>query len=214
MLPPPEQRVTEVLLLLPVAALIICVFRNLVGLNSFGMFAPALVGLAFRDLHSLPGLAVFTSVLLVGWGMRRALDRYRLLQVPRIALMLTLIMCVLLSLVVIANCWGFPATRYVALFPLVILTGMTERFWTLETEDGTASSFRTLLATLFISATIAVVLSIPVVLRHLFRCPETLGLIMACQMLIGRYTGYRLTELLRFRDLLRPQGPTLLPDTE
>ena len=37
------------------------------------------------------------------------------------------------------------ATRYISLFPMVILTGMVERFWTLETEDGTASSFRTLL---------------------------------------------------------------------
>jgi 7 transmembrane helices usually fused to an inactive transglutaminase len=38
----------------------------------------------------------------------------------------------------------------------------------------------------------------------LFRFPEALGLIMACQLLIGRYTGYRLTELFRFRDFLKP----------
>ena len=49
-LPPAERRLVEFLLLLPVAALIICVFRNLIGLNSFGTFAPALIGLAFRDL--------------------------------------------------------------------------------------------------------------------------------------------------------------------
>jgi len=33
--------------------------------------------------------------------------------------------------------------------------------------------------------------------------PETLGLIMACQLLIGRYTGYRLSELFRFRDFVQ-----------
>jgi hypothetical protein len=38
----------------------------------------------------------------------------------------------------------------------------------------------------------------------LFRYPEALGLLMAVQLLIGRYTGYRLTELLRFRDFITP----------
>jgi hypothetical protein len=88
----------------------------------------------------------------------------------------------------------------VSLFPMVILTGMIERFWTLEAEDGTASSFKTLVSTMFIAAVIALVLGLRAVLDQMFRYPETLGLVMACQLLIGRYTGYRLTELFRFRD--------------
>jgi hypothetical protein len=205
MLPPAEQRLVEFLLLLPVAALIICLFRNVIGLNSFGTFAPALVGLAFRDLHSLPGIFVFVSILLVGWLMRRLLDHYHLLQVPRIALMLSLIVIVLILVIVAANFHDMPATKYISLFPMIILTGMVERFWTLETEDSTVSSFKTLLATMFISATIAVVLSFHVLARHLFSYPETLGLIMAAQLLIGRYTGYRLMELFRFRDFLHAE---------
>ena len=204
-LPPPEQRLVEFLLLLPVAALIVCLFRNVIGLNSFGTFAPALVGLAFRDLHSLPGLLVFVSIVLVGWVMRRALDYYHLLQVPRTAFLLSLVVIVLIGVIVVANHQSPPvaATQYVSLFPMVILTGMIERFWTLETEDSTASSFRTLLGTMFIAATIALVLSLHVLVNHLFRFPETLGLVMAAQLLLGRYTGYKLSELFRFRDFLQ-----------
>jgi hypothetical protein len=204
LLPPAERRLVEILLLLPVAALIICVFRNLVGLSSFGMFAPALIGLAFHDLHSLPGMLVFVTILLIGWLMRRGLDHYHLLQVPRVALMLTLIMVVLIAAVVASNRWGFPATRYISLFPVVILTGMVERFWTLEVEDGTRASFKTLFQTLFIATVIALVLGLPSLVRTLFVYPETLGLVMAVQLLIGRYTGYRLSEMFRFRDFLRP----------
>jgi hypothetical protein len=204
LLPPAERRIVEVLLLLPLAALVICIFRNLIGLSSFGTFAPALIGLAFHDLRSLPGIFVFVSILLVGWLMRRVLDHYHLLQVPRVALMLTLIMSVLIATVVASTRYGVPVARYVSLFPVVILTGMVERFWTLETEDSTAASFKTLLQTMFIATVIALVLSRQSVVRHMFRYPETLGLVMAAQMLIGRYTGYRLTELFRFRDLLHP----------
>lgn len=204
-LPPAEQRLVQFLLLLPVAALIVCVFRNLIGLISFGTFAPALLGLAFRELASLPGLGVFLAILLTGWLLRRVLARYHLLQVPRVALMLSLVVGLLVAIIVVANWWEMPATSYISLFPLVILVGMIERFWTLEEEDGMAASFRTLLVTVIIAATIALVLSMRAVPRHFFRYPETLGLVMAALLVIGRYTGYRLTELFRFRDFLRPR---------
>jgi hypothetical protein len=204
LLPPAERRLVEILLLLPIAALIICVFRNIIGLRSFGTFAPALIGLAFHDLHSLPGILVFVTILLIGWLMRRVLDYYHLLQVPRVATMLTLIMIVLISAVVAANLYGAPTTRYISLFPMIILCGMVERFWTLETEDSTSASFKTLFQTMLISTVIALVLSSSDLVQHMFRYPETLGLIMAAQLLIGRYTGYRLMELFRFRDFLKP----------
>jgi hypothetical protein len=201
-LPPAERRLVEVLLLLPIAALVICIFRNVIGLRSFGTFAPALIGLAFHDLHSLPGIFVFVSILLIGWLMRRVLDRYHLLQVPRVATMLTLIMIVLIAAVVVANVYGAPTTRYISLFPMIILCGMVERFWTLETEDSTAASFRTLFQTMLMATIIALVLSSTKLVQHMLCFPETLGLIMAAQLLIGRYTGYRLMELLRFREFL------------
>jgi hypothetical protein len=86
---------------------------------------------------------------------------------------------------------------------------MIERFWTLEMEDSAAASFRTLLSTLLMALTIGFLLRIPAVERHLFRYPETLGIVMAAQLLLGRYTGYRLSELVRFRDLVRPRIASL-----
>jgi hypothetical protein len=203
-LPPAEQRLVEFLLLLPIAALVVCIFRNVIGLGSFGTFAPALVGLAFRELGGLPGILVFVTIVLVGWFMRRVLDRYHLLQVPRMAFLLSLVVLVLISAIVAANYQGLPATKYISLFPIIILTGMIERFWTLEVEDGPSASFRTLLATLFIATCISLLLSLHAIVHHLLRFPETLGLVMALQLLIGRYTGYRLLELFRFRDFLEP----------
>jgi hypothetical protein len=203
-LPPAETHLVEFLLLLPIAALIICVFRNIVGLDSFGTFAPALIGLAFRELReSWRGILVFISIVLIGWGMRRILDRYHLLQVPRKAFVLSLVVILLITSIVAANSQSVEATRYITLFPMVILTGMIERFWTLEVEDGTASSFKTLFGTMIIAATISLVVSIPAVVSHMFCYPETLGVIMAMQLLIGRYTGYRLSELYRFRDFIK-----------
>ena len=206
-LPQAEQQLVEFLLLLPVAALLICTVRNMVGLQTFGTFTPALIGLAFRDLRSWPGVFVFVGVLLLGWLFRRVLNRFHLLQVPRTALMLTMVVSIIIAFVVISNRQHLPATRYISLFPMVILTGMIERFWTLEEEDGTRASFRTLLATLSVAACVSVLVSRVFVSQHMLRYPETVGVVMAALLLLGRYTGYRLTELYRFRDFLREPLP-------
>lgn len=203
-LPTAERHLVEFLLLLPVAALIVCGYRNLIGLASFGTFAPALVGLVFRDLGSLPGLGVFVGLLLAGWIVRRAIHGLHLLQVPRASVMLSLIVIMLVAIVAIARRFEFVVTSHVSLFPVIILTGMVERFWLLETDDGAGSSFRSLIGTLVIALSVAFVAGIPAVGRTLLHFPETLGLVIAMQILIGRYTGYRLMELRRFRELSQP----------
>lgn len=216
-LAPGQQRVVEFLLLLPVAAFIICVFRNLIGLNTFGTFAPALVGLAFREYQGTlragsgwAGPFVFVTVLLLGWLLRRSLSRFHLLQVPRTAFLLSLVVAVLLVAIRLTDGRGLPVAESVALFPMVILVGMIERFWTLEEEEGAAASFRTLLSTLLIAGCISVVVSRPALARWLLACPELLGLVMAGQLMLGRYTGYRLLELYRFREFLAaPPTPAL-----
>ena len=131
MLPPMEESMVKLLLVFPVAALIICVCRNIVGVNSFGTFAPALLGLAFRDEQSMqrgigvfawnsfPGILLFAGIILVGWGMRRVLEYYRILQVPRTAFMLSLIVCVLITAVVLANHFQhMPSTALHRAFPI------------------------------------------------------------------------------------------------
>jgi transglutaminase-like putative cysteine protease len=202
-LPPAEQQVVKFLLLLPLAALIASFVRTVVGLPTFGTFAPALLGLIFVDTRALAwGLLLFLSIVLVAWGMRKLLEPFRLLQVPRISVLLTLIIVFLIAMIVVAHRSGIAATHYVSLFPLIILTHMVERFWTMEVEDSPSAALRTLLSTLLVVIVISLACSPRPVSAWLFRYPETLGAVLAVQLVLGRYTGYRLTELYRFRDLM------------
>ncbi len=199
---PAEQQLVKFLLLLPLAALIVCIFRTVIGVPTFGTFSPALLGLAFLDLRALPwALGAFVLLVLCGWTARRALERFHLLLVPRIAALLTLIVAMLIAAILGASHAGLAATGYISLFPLVILTHIVERFWTVEAEDGTEASFRTLMYTLAVAATVSLALAHPAVANWMFRHPETLGVVFAAQLLLGRYTGYRLSELFRFNDL-------------
>jgi hypothetical protein len=205
---PAEQQLVRFLLLLPLAALIVSLFRTVIGLPTFGTFAPALMGMAFLDLKVLPwGMLIFLVVILAGWGLRRLLDRLHLLQVPRVSVLLTLLVVLLVTGVAVGSHLGLPATSYITLLPLVILTHLVERFWTVETEDGTTASFKTLAGTFVVAVAVSLALSPPAVGTWMFRYPETTGLVLAGQLLLGRYTGYRLSELYRFADLLQEEPP-------
>ncbi|HEV3118439.1 MAG TPA: 7TM domain-containing protein [Gemmataceae bacterium] len=201
---PAEQHVVRFLLLLPLAALIVSLFRTVIGVYTYGTFGPALLGLAFLDLKALRwGLAIFVATVLVGWAMRHLLDRFHLLLVPRTAALLTLIVGFLLLVIVLGSHYGISGAQYISLFPLVILTHMVERFWTVEVEDGTVASFKTLLGTMVVAVTVSAVLSPPAASQWLLHYPETLGVVLAAELLLGRYTGYRLSELYRFNEFLR-----------
>jgi transglutaminase-like putative cysteine protease len=209
-LPQAEQHLVRFILVLPVGALVVSFFRVVVGTRTFGVFTPALLGLIFRDTRALPwGLGIFAGTVIVGWVFRKVLDRYSLLMVPRTAVLLTMVCFFLLGTVIVAARAGVHITGYVALFPLVILTHMVEWFWTVETEDGPASAVKSLLGTILVAVVVALVVGPDAVARWLFRFPETLGVVIAGLLLLGRYTGYRLTELYRFQDVIEfaPAAP-------
>lgn len=207
-LPPAEQHLVRFVLVLPLGALVVGFFRVVVGTKTFGVFTPALLGLIFRDTRALPwGLGIFAGTVLVGWAFRKVLDRYSLLMVPRTAILLTAVCLFLLATVILTARAGVQITSYVALFPLVILTHMVERFWTVETEDGTWSAFKTLMGTVLVAVAVALAVGPEAVARWFFRFPETLAVVVAALLLLGRYTGYRLTELYRFQDVIEFQAP-------
>jgi hypothetical protein len=200
-LPPADRQLVEFLLLLPVAALVCCVARNLIGLHTFGTFAPALLGLSFREVDSPVGAFVLVTVLSMAWVFRRGLARLNLLQVPRSAVMLSIVVALLVAFVLYSHARGRSVAGALPFLPLVIVTGLVERFWTTEEEDGTAAALRTMTATLLTSAAVFLVVRAETVRLIVVDYPETLGLVIAGQLALGRYTGYRLTELFRFRDL-------------
>jgi len=90
-LPPRTQAVYRILLTVPLGALLVIFFRNIIGLQTFGIFMPVLIALAFRETRLIWGIALFLLVITGGVLARFGLMRFRLLMVPRLAAILTLV---------------------------------------------------------------------------------------------------------------------------
>jgi hypothetical protein len=200
-LPPEFQGTFRILLLVPIGALIISFLRNVVGLPTFGIFMPLLIALAFRSTGMLYGVTIFCGVLLVGYAVRSQLDKLRLLLVPRLSVILTLVIACFTLLALLGNRLGLREFMAVGLIPFVILTMTIERFFILIEESGTREAVITAAGSTAISVLTYWVISWEPLQLTFFVYPELILAVAGLQILLGRYTGYRLSELFRFRSM-------------
>ena len=200
-LPTDFQTTFRIILLVPIGALMLCFLRNVIGFPMFGIFMPVLMALAFRTTGLFYGLLLFVGVVLIGYAIRRWLNELHLLLVPRLATILTLVILCFSVLAVIGNKLELRNMMAVGLLPFVILTMTVERFYILIEESGAREALVTSLGSAVVAALTYFILDIERLQLLFFVYPELLFAIAACQILLGRYTGYRLSEFIRFRAL-------------
>ncbi len=87
----------------------------------------------------------------------------------------------------------------VGLLPFVILTMTIERFFVVVEEAGAREGLKTAAGSGAVSVLTYAIISWESLQLTFFVFPELLGAVAAGQILLGRYSGYRLSELFRFR---------------
>lgn len=202
-LPLQAQALFRTVLVIPVGVLLLVVLRNVVGVKTFGTFMPVLIALAFRQTGLASGLVFFAIVVALGLAVRFYLERLKLLLVPRLACVVIVVILLLAALTVLSFRLGFERGLSVGLFPIVILTMTIERMTVVWEERGAGEALVQALGSIAVGALCYFVMNLRLVEHLAFVFPELLLVVLAATLLLGRYTGYRLTELRRFRVLAR-----------
>lgn len=207
-LPIQTQAVYEVLLLIPFGILVIVLLRNFVGLTSFGTFAPVLIALAFRETELVKGLLLFILIVSLGLFFRFYLERLRLLLVPRLAAVVTIVVLLMTAISIISNQLGMDTGLSVSLFPMVIISMVIERMSVVWEERGAFTAIREGLGSLLMASLAYLCMAIDLLAYWVAVFPEINLVVLGFIIALGRYTGFRLTELLRFRPLAVGAGKT------
>lgn len=200
-LPLEVQQVYRVLLVVPLGVLLLVILRNVIGLKSFGTFMPVLIALAFRETQLLWGIVLFTVIVAIGLAIRLWMESLRLLVVPRLAAVLIVVVGAMAVLSIASAQFGLTGGLSVALFPMVILTMTVERMSVIWDERGPRDAMQQGIGSLFVATICYLLMSHPLVEHLFFQFPELLLVVLAAVLLLGRYSGYRLTELHRFKPL-------------
>lgn len=209
-LPIEEQSMFKLLLLLPMGALVVVFMRIIIGLKTSGTFMPILIAMAFLQTSLVLGVVSFVTVVAMGLVLRTYLSRLNLLLISRIATLVVLVIFIISVLSLVGYQMGLNTGMTITFFPMIIIAWTIERMSILWEEEGPKEVMVQGGGSLLVAVLAYALMQLSIVGHLTFNFPELNLVALALIMLMGQYTGYKLSELRRFRAMVdNANGPTL-----
>jgi hypothetical protein len=183
---------------LALGATLVVAMRQIVGVHTFGTFAPVLLALTYVSIGLPVGLLVTAVVCGLAVAVEPLIHRLRLPRVARLAVLIGAV-----TMVIAGNEAFFgadDASVIGAAFPVVVLAALIERFWECREEDGLRAALTGWLVTITVAVGVSLMLVLPIVRTAVETRPlEVAAVLTGLCILVGRYRGLRVSELVRFR---------------
>lgn len=194
--------ILRILLMIPLGAVVIIIFRNVIGVHTFGTFLPVLIATAYEGTGLLWGSITFTIVILVGALVRWGLERFQLLHSPKLTIILVSVIATLIALTTAGIQLGNDALTGASLFPLAIMAITVERFSIIADTQGVRHALVVFLWTLIVVFFCYISMLSTLLQSVVMTFPETLLLIIGASLYLGGWNHLRLAEFIRFRRLI------------
>lgn len=187
------------LLMIPVIATLVALARQVFGIKTFGIYIPTIITLTFLATGIKYGLTIFIVILLAATLMRFVLRRFKLLYLPRMAIVLTVVALVMLALFVIGSMTQRTGIIALSIFPMLILTILVEKFVEVQIEKGFVQAVWLSLGTILVSIVCYYFVNWDSFKILILGYPELILLTLVINILLGKWVGLRISEYLRFR---------------
>ncbi len=204
-LPIAEQNMLKWLMIFPLAILVVVIMRNIIGVTTMGTFTPMLLAMALVKTGFWPGMICFTLMIVLGLVMRAVVAKLNLLLVPRISFVVIFVILLIQGLAIVGYRMNYTLVSSAIYFPIIITAWIIERASITWEEDGAINTIKEIFFT-FVTAVVTYFVISSEYVRHIMFAFNELNLvILFVVMLLGTYTGYRLTELTRFAPLIKDE---------
>jgi hypothetical protein len=191
-------------LILPIIVTVIAFFRQVIGVKAFGIYTPAIITFAFLATNEIRyGITIFIVVIAVGTAARLLLKHFRLLYLPRVAIMITIVGFSILFLLILGGVNNRTGLASVSIFPILIMITLVEKFVAVQIEKGGRAAVILALETLLISVVGYYISSWHSLIGVLLNYPWTSLLTIPVNIFLGKWTGLRLSEYFRFRQIIK-----------
>lgn len=194
----------KLILMLPIIATFIAFLRQVVGIKAFGIYTPLLVTFAFLATNGLRyGIVIFVTIILIGMLMRVALKSFRLLYLPRVAILLTVVALSILVMLAIGGGMRRTGLASVSIFPILIMITLVEKFIAVQIEKGDRAAFILAAETMAISILGFYIASWETLIRFIVAYPWVILFTVPINIALGKWTGLRLSEYWRFSEIIK-----------
>ena len=190
------------LLMLPVIAMILAFLKQVIGVTTFGLYTPSIVALSFLALGWPIGLIFLLFILATGYMTRSFMRRWRLLYVPKVAIIITVVSVTLLLLLGLGTLFNIVLARD-TIFVLLIMSTLAESFLNVKTEEGLYSAVLGTGETILAALLCVFIVQWPWLQSLILAYPELILFTIAVDAVLGKWTGLRLVEYFRFREVFK-----------
>lgn len=191
-------------LILPIIVTVIAFFRQVIGIKAFGIYTPAIITFAFLAANQIKyGITIFITVIAVGTLTRYVLKKIRLLYLPRVAIMITIVGFSILLLLFVGGTYNRTGLANVSIFPILIMITLVEKFIAVQIEKGNRAAIILSFETLFISVVGYYIASWPLLISIILQYPWISLLTIPINVFLGKWTGLRISEYFRFRQIIK-----------
>lgn len=197
-LPIEQQSIFKFILLVPVGALVVIFMRLVIGIRTAGTFMPVLLAIAFVQTSLINGVAIFLLILAVGLWVRSYLSRLDLLLVSRIAAVVVIVVAMMSMISIVSYKLGVEQALTITFFPMIIIAWTIEHMSILWEDDGPIEVLVQTSGSLLVAILCYLVMTNHYIEHWMFNFPESLLVLLGLIIILGHYTGFRLSELLRF----------------
>jgi hypothetical protein len=208
----PENSIL-LLLMLPIVATIIAFWRQIIGLRTFGIYAPIVITFAFYQLGITQDGISLGRGLKYGWALALVVffsaafaheltRKIRLHYLPKMSIVLSIVAIAVFGMLILAsylNRWGFIS---VDILPLLLMITVSEQLISIYIKKGRKATYILTLGTLLISTLSFILISWENLQDFILKYPHFVLITFILNLIIGRWAGFRLKEFFRFKTLL------------
>jgi len=195
------EKTMILILALPLVVTLVTFARQLIGFRVFGIYLPSILTIVFLDIGIKYGLILFIVIIFLGILSRYILRKYRMLYLPRMAITLTVISFGMVLFLVSSGYFDFTYLAQATVFSMLLMILLAEKFIEVEIEKGLFETIKLTFETLVISILAAFLVRWTVLQNFLLLHPEIIIITIIFNLSLGRWTGLRLIEYLRFTEL-------------
>ncbi len=186
------------LLMLPLGALVSVILRNIIGFQTFGIFLPILVASVLKGTGILLGLMTFSGIIFLVFFINFAVTKLELLYHPKMSILLSGVILSILVLFLTGIAFKNYELINVVFFPVAIIAITVNRVMTIIEDEGSMKLLSVTLNTLVVIVICFYFMNSTFLQLAMLSFPELILLLAGFNILIGRWSGIRFTEFIRF----------------
>lgn len=192
------------LLLLPLIATLVSVLHYVVGVTGYGIFMPTMIAITFLATGIFGGLLLFVMILLISICSNLILKKFKIHFWPARTINLLFISLGTFGLMILSSFIKVVDISNISIFPILFMILLAEESVRTQLVKSKKEARNLMIGTLILAIIGAGTMNFSSVQNIVLNNPEwVILLVLVINLIVGNYTGMRLTEIGRFKKAIR-----------